>query len=228
MQRTRFGILALWLSFVLIAQADVTELLKKAKSKDVDERRNAFKDLGDEMAEAKIVLPTLLDGLKDQDRFVRRFAAQAVGKLEKLDSKTVLPTFNKILADKAEEKDVLEAVAGAMGKIGAPAVDPLAKLVKDTDRESIVRQRAAESLGVIGLPAKSAVPALLDALTKGGKKGPVDGNLRMETVNALGKIATSKDEEVVKMLENISMEKTKDKTFKNAVTGALKTIKNRK
>ncbi len=232
MQRTIPGILALWLGVALTLPADVAELLQQAKSTDPDQRRNAFRDLGDAGAEAGAVLPTLVAGLHDPDRYVRRFAAQALGKLDGVDGKKVVPAFNKILADRSEPKDVQEAVANALSKMGAPAVDPLAKLLRDHDRDILVRQRAAESLGRIGRPANSAVPALLATLNeKGGKKknAPnLEGNVRLEVVNALGQIATKKNDNVVKALEGILGEKkNRDRTFKAAVNKALKTIKKR-
>lgn len=230
MHRIVPGILALWFGLALFASGDVAELLKQARSKDIDQRRNAFKELGEAMAEAKVVLPTLLEGLKDDDRYVRRFAAQAIGSTSGVDAKTVLPSFTRIINDKKEAKDVLDAVASSLGKMGPPAVDPLARLVKDKERDVLVRQRAVQSLGLIGLPAKAAVPALLETLQgRGNLKGMnLDSSIRLETVNALGKIATSKDQEVLKMLEGIQMEKNKDRNFKSAVNQALKNIKKRK
>src|SRR5262245_41189389 len=100
MRRSLPGVLFLWLGMVLgLPGASIEDLLKQAHSKDADERRNAFKDLADASPEAKQVLPTLMDGLKDPDKYVRRFAAQALGKLEDLDSKKVLPTLTRMAGD---------------------------------------------------------------------------------------------------------------------------------
>lgn len=233
MRRSVPAVLTLWLTAVfLLPGADLATLLKQAKSKDNDERRNAFKELADAEGEAKVVLPTLLGGLSDPDKFVRRFAAQALGKMDMPDTKKVLPALTKLASDKNEQKEVQEAAVAAMGKMGVDAAGPLAKVLKDKDKELIVRQRAADSLGFIG-PAggKMAVPALLDVLnSKGGmgKMTNLEGNIRIDALIALGKVATAKDQEVVKTLETLASEKNRDKAFKSALNSAMKSIKNRK
>jgi len=233
MRRTVPIVVAVWLGLTLTSAADVTDLIKMTKSQDADERRNAYKDLGAAMGEAKVVLPVFLAGLKDPDRYVRRFSAQGIAKVEGADPKVVVPALGKILMSMTEEKDVMEAAAHALRKMGPAGVDPLAKLLKDSEKDLMVRTRAAESLGVMGRPdAAPAVPALLGAFTERGnmKKGEQNetGTLRLEAVNALGKLAYYKDEDVVKALESAFQEKTKDKAFKSAVGSALKMIKNRK
>jgi HEAT repeat protein len=233
MRRSVPAVLTLWLSAAfLLPGADVEALIKQAKSKDNDERRNAFKELAEAGSDTKLVLPTLMTGLNDPDKFVRRFAAQALGKMESLDNKKVLPALSKLANDKNESKEVQEAAVATLGKMGTDAVPSLTKVLKDTDKELIVRQRAADSLGFIG-PAggKTAVPVLLEVLNeKGGKtKGGtnLDGNIRVDAIAALGKIATKKDEAALKALEGLAAEKNKDKNFKAALNSALKSIKAR-
>jgi HEAT repeat protein len=234
MRRSIPGVLVLWLGVVLgLPGASIEDLIKQARSKDSDERRNAFKDLAEASPEASQVLPTLMDGLKDPDKYVRRFAAQALGKLEDLDGKKVLPTLSKMAGDKNEQKEVQEAVVAAMGKMGTDAVVPLTKVLKDHDKDLSVRQRAADSLGIIGPPgAKTAVPVLLEVMNEKGdmkKKGMpnLEGSIRVDAIAALGKIASKKDDAAVKALETLAAEKNKDKNFKAAVNSALKAIKAR-
>jgi len=229
MRRILPSVFIIWLGMTLaMPGADVDALIKQAKSKDVDQRRNAFKELADAMAEAKAVLPTLLSGLQDEDRYVRRFAAQAIGKIDGLDSKKTMPAMLKIVNDKAEAKEVQEAIVAAMGKLGKTAIDPLTKLLKDKDKELTVRGKAADALAIIGPDARVALPTLLEVLNEraGGKNA--ETNLKLEAIEALGKIAMSKDADAITALEGIEAMKTKDKAMKAAVTSALKSIKGRK
>jgi HEAT repeat protein len=235
MRRCIPGVLVLWLVVAFtLPGADLEALIKQTKSKDADERRNAYKDLADAGSEAKVVVPVLLDGLKDPDKYVRRFAAQSLTKMEDLDTKKVLPILSRIAGDKGELSEVQEAVVGAMGKMGTGAVDPLAKVLKDTDKDLAVRRRAALSLGDIGPSGgKGSLTALMDVMNEKGdntkKKGPpnLEGNIRTDAVSAMGKIATAKDEAVIKYLESLAAEKNKDKNFKATINGALKEIKAR-
>src|SRR5205814_298804 len=56
--------------------------LKQLKDKDTDTRRKAVKDLGEAGKDAQSAAPALVAAPKDNDLFVRRFAAQALGDLE--------------------------------------------------------------------------------------------------------------------------------------------------
>ena len=57
--------------------ADVADLVKKLKDKDVDTRRAAAQALAE--GGAKDAVAALKDALKDNDAFVRRYSAQALG-----------------------------------------------------------------------------------------------------------------------------------------------------
>jgi HEAT repeat protein len=82
-----------------------------------------------------------------------------------------------------EFDDVPAAAAKALGELGAPAVEPLARvLLKDQD--GYVRQRAATILGVIGGPR--AVEALVAALDPGG--APMLANTREAIIDAIASI----------------------------------------
>lgn len=98
----------------------------------------------------------LIKVLGDEDSYVRRYAAQALG--ETGDPRAV-EALIKALGD--EDRDVRKTAADALGKIGdSRAVEPLIKVLGDEVR--YVRAHAAEALGEIG--SASAVPALTKAL----------------------------------------------------------------
>src|SRR5262249_57715584 len=67
-------------SLLPAADADVADLVKKLSSKDNEVRRSAASDLADLGKDAKDAVPALTKALKDKDLYVRRFAAQALGK----------------------------------------------------------------------------------------------------------------------------------------------------
>ena len=189
------------------AQAgDVTKLVVDLKSNDSDVRRSAAKGLAEMGPEAKDAAPALLAALKnDKDLFVRRFAAKALGEVE--------------------------AAVTALGKMGEPAVPPLIDALKNksadpkkpkkgpaaTDSTAFVRTKAAEALGNMGPKAKSAVPALIDALK--------DPNVRTEAAIALGNIGPDA-KSAVSALQDAATAKgnKKDKAFKQAVNEAVKKI----
>lgn len=68
-----------------------------------------------------------------------------------------------IEAMKDADLDVRLNVAYALSKIGPPAIESLVTTLKDTNTDR--RAGAAYTLGLIGPQARSALPALLDALT---------------------------------------------------------------
>ncbi|RME00354.1 MAG: TIR domain-containing protein, partial [Bacteroidetes bacterium] len=100
------------------------------------------------------IVTQLIQALKDEDREVRRAAAEA---LMKIGQPAVL---HLIQALNDEESDVRYYAAWALGKIGdAQAVPQLIQALKDEDRG--VRRAAAEALVKIG---QQAVPQLCQAL----------------------------------------------------------------
>jgi HEAT repeat protein len=209
--------------------ADVKELVKQLKSSDNDARRAAAKALAEAGTEAKPAVEPLTKALKDDDLFVRRFAAQALGQIGP-DAKAAVPGLAAVLKDKGEKKEVQEAAATALGKIGKPGVAALAAAVKDAKQEVMVRKAAATALGEIGPDARDALPALTDTLAPKpvkGKNPPDISDIRAELVTALGKIAKADDKEVVDALQAVADEKSRS-NIKKLASDALKAIKERK
>src|SRR5438874_3047971 len=84
------------------APADVTELVKKLKDKDVDVRRAAAQALGE--AGAKDAIGALKDALKDNDAFVRRYSALALATTGP-EAKPAVPFLGMMLMGDKERKE---------------------------------------------------------------------------------------------------------------------------
>ena len=85
----------------------------------------------------------LIAVLKNENAYVRKYAAEALGNIG--DDRAVEP-LSAALKDK--NSDVRREVAKALGKIGEPAVEPLIAALKDENAD--VRKYAADVLGEIG------------------------------------------------------------------------------
>jgi HEAT repeat protein len=217
--------MALCLTFSALA-ADVEGLIKQLKDTDNDARRAAAKALADAGGDARVAAPALARAVtNDRDMFVRRYAAMALGEIG-AEPREVVPALAKALDDK--RKEVQEAAAVALGKMGGAAVRPLVAVVKDGNREPEVRRKAVESLGALGSEARPAVGVLVDALKGGGGGGKKMANaddIRIEVVIALGNIASPGDKEVIAALQNMTDKKQRDRTLKKAATDALAKLK---
>jgi HEAT repeat protein len=235
--RKVFGVAMLIVAlFVLLPSApgaDVSDQVARLKSKDTDERRRAAKELAEMGADARDAAPALIKALKDSDLFVRRFSAEALGKIGPKASGSV-EALTAVVKNKSEKKEVLQAAVTALGQMGGAGVDALVGVLKDHDMDNVARRKAAEALGEIGKDAHSAVEALnatvqeKTAKGKNPKKGPpVAEDIRVEAITALGKIANAKDEETIKLLEEITTSKNRNKTLMDASRKALSAIKAR-
>jgi hypothetical protein len=223
------------LLFVAMAAqaADIDALVKQLKDKDSDARRKAVKELGEAGKDAQSAAPALVEALKDKDLFVRRFAAQALGDVE-ADPKVAAKPLAEVLKNPKEKKEVQEAAAGSLGRMGAAGVAPLTAAIKDDATDNDVRRRAVEALGKIGPDAKPAIPALLVVLrmAPGAKKkgADKDADFRIEAATALGHIATPGDKEVLETLRDMGGGKDlkKNKNLGDAIKKAVQEIEMRK
>jgi HEAT repeat protein len=217
---------------VSVQSAEVLDLIQKLKDKDADTRRDAARQLAEMGPEAKPAVNALTAALKDGDLFVRRFSAQALGAIGP-DAQAAVPNLTAILKDSKEKKEVQEAAALALGRIGAAGVGALIATLKDHDKDMSVRRAAVLGLAKAGPDAKPAIPTLIDEMNgkdgKGNKKGPAPDSLKSDIVTALGDIATSKDEAAIKAIESLTEGKggKKDKNLVKAVQDAVRKIKNR-
>jgi HEAT repeat protein len=212
--------------------AQIDSLIKQLKSPDSDMRREAAKKLGELGPDAKKAGPGLVTALKtDKDLFVRRFAAQSLGQVE-ADPKLAVPALATLL--KEDSKELTEAAITSLGKMGSAAVPALTgalkskdgtnkpkkadkKAPKPVDHTAFLRAKAAQALGELGAEAKTAVPALIDALK--------DTSIRNDAVAALGNIGPAA-KDAVSALRELTTGKgaKKDKGLKSAVNEAIKKI----
>jgi HEAT repeat protein len=91
----------------------------------------------------KPAVEPLIKALEDEDVFIRRAAAEALGNFS--DTR-VVESLIKVLGD--DDEYVRSSATEALGKLGEPAVGPLIKVLKN--EEGHVRKSATEALGEIG------------------------------------------------------------------------------
>ena len=141
------GILALLLLTAPL-RADVNGLVTDLASKDPDVRRQAAKKLAEmEAQDVKSAFSALVKSLKDEDVFVRRFSAQALGAIG-TEVKGTVPALTAALKDR--DKRVIQAAVEALGKSGPDGVKPLAELLKDKKQEPNTRLKIVQALGNAG------------------------------------------------------------------------------
>jgi HEAT repeat protein len=139
------------------ARDAVPALIKALKDPDDSVRSaaiGAIEGIGEAAAEAT---PLLVDMIKAGAEGEGLLAARALGKM---GGRAVGPLL-EALAKEAETDEVRVRLVGALGRIGKPAVQDLAKILSAP--EAKVRQAAAMALGRIGPDARDALPALESA-----------------------------------------------------------------
>jgi len=223
-----------------LAAPPVDTLIAALKDKDPNFRNGAAQALG-EIKDPHAVEP-LIDTLKDSDALVRASAAEALGRIKSPRAAApliaVMKDTNDLVLMKAagalgEIKDpsavepliavmkgpdsmVGTSVAQALAKLGAPAVDPLIALLKDSGSSSaasavanqIRQMNAVRALGEIKDPR--AVEPLIVTLRD------TFFNLRVSAATALGEI---KDPRAVGPL--VAAMKDTDLRVRKAASGAL-------
>jgi hypothetical protein len=116
-----------------------------------DVRRRVADAMSNSPPPVNQAVPALVRALKDEDARVRRNAAASLG--------VILHSIPPVPGAETRESDPTETAA---------AVTALADALRDDDAG--VRTNAGEALGMIGPAAKSAAPALMDALENGKVK----------------------------------------------------------
>ncbi|MEX2666881.1 HEAT repeat domain-containing protein [Candidatus Uabimicrobium amorphum] len=139
-------------------------------------------------------VPALILALEDENKYVRAYAAQALGAIREKAQKAVP---NLIFLIKNGDENTKEFAAQALGKIGKKAVPALILALEDENK--YVRAYAAQALGAIGEKAEKAVPTLISLLQN------QDENVRRNVVDALGQIGEKAEQAVpalIALLEN--------------------------
>jgi HEAT repeat protein len=255
--RKLVGLLVLFV-FASTSAANVDELIKKLASKDSEGRRAAAKDLGDLGKDAKPAVKALTRALGDGDTYVVQFSAEALGKIGP-DAKDAIPALTKLLGNgkssireaaiKAIGKmgeaavpalskavsgttsDVQENAIAALTEAGPTALPALSAAIRDSKMDAALRRKAvAAVLSFDSEQAKKALPSLAAAVRDGKVRGRDGQQLRIDSIKALGRLASTEDKPAISALESLSKNpKLRDNNpLKRAATQALKQIRGRK
>lgn len=253
--RNLLGLLGVLVWAIAAPAAEVPELVKKLGSSDNEVRRAAAKDLSDLGKDAKAAIKPLVKALKDEDRFVRRFAAQALGNIGP-DAKTAIPALSELIGDDRPQvreaavkalgkmgdagvpalakalsgtpSDVQDLAIDALGEAGKAGVAPLLSVLKDDSADASLRRRALAAVVPHPTLAQPAIPSLVEIVKNPRVRGQDGRQLRLEAVQALGRLATKSDTTVVKTLETIAQdEKLMDNQLKNTCKQTLKKLQAR-
>jgi len=139
--------------------ADVNDYIEKLKDPNSTVREHAAYMLGKRKCVSGV--PALIEALKDEDWYVRWYAAEAIVKI----SSPAAPAVREALRD--GNKDMKKKAAWALGRIGDhSASDVLIEALKDGNKD--VRKNAAESLEKIEEKTPGSVN--LDAVQKSLKE----------------------------------------------------------
>lgn len=200
---------------VLPARAQVDELIGELTTGAPDARRVAARKLGQIGDEAKPAIPALVKALKtDDDSYVRRFAAEALGSFG--PAKGVVSALTAALEDK--QSRVVQAAATSLGKMGKEGVQPLVDIVGNKKLTAATRRRAIVALGKLGPLAKDGVPNLMETMK--------ENDLRIDAVEALGNIGPAAKDSL-KTMETMMEDRRirRDRIFASALRTAMRKIR---
>lgn len=137
----------------------VSEYIKRLKSDNLEEKREAAWELQNLEMKAKDAIPALVEAIKDEDWAVRSMSVLALGKL-KYD-KVNQDLIHILLKDESEE--VRASAVEALVRIRPSEINSLLmQAIKDAHK--LVRERVVWGLGVIGEKAKEAIPEIIEIL----------------------------------------------------------------
>jgi len=169
------------------------QITRMLKDKDISVRVEAAKAVGYMHKDAKEVLPILLEGMEDEDYYVRFRAIMGFvffGHEIDKEIPQVIPNLLKALGD--ENPSVRHPAGMALKEFGEPAVPGLIEALGSVNPAA--RDRAADTLGGIGHDAADAVPALINTLKDD------EPRIRHEAAIALTKISEGNIKEALPIL----------------------------
>jgi HEAT repeat protein len=167
-------------------KSSVPVLIEALKDNDSGVRAAAAESLGRMSDYARDSVPALVETFKDRkaDRFVRGYAAFAIGRIGGDAARTAVPALAEALGDKDAPVDVRRSAATAIGALkedGAAGSAALGQALKDGSVD--VRRAAATSLGQIGPEARTSLAAVKEAAKD------QDKFVRAQALHVLGTMA---------------------------------------
>ncbi len=177
-------------------RASVSVLTEALKDTDPGVRAAAAESLGRLSEYARDAVPALAETFKDKkaERFVRSYAAFAIGRIGGDTARDVVPALAQALTDKDTPEEVRRSAATAIGALkedGAGGAAALGQALKDVSVD--VRRAAATSLGQIGPEARAALKPVIEAAKD------QDKFVRAQALHVLGTM-TQDAAEVVRVL----------------------------
>ena len=168
------------------ARTAVEALTNALKDKSDSVRAASAEALGRIGPEAKSAATPLMEALRDKkaDRFLRVYAAFALGRIKPDTPDAAAEALAEALGDAEAPAEVRKACADALGQLGAAgeaAVPALAAALKEKQNLE-VRRACANALGQLGPAAAKALPELRQALKDDDKY------VRIHSLHALGGI----------------------------------------
>jgi HEAT repeat protein len=150
------------------AWSAVEPLTNALKDKADPVRASAAEALGRIGPKANEAAPLLVDALKDMksDRFVRIYAAFALGRIAPMPPESAVAALGGALSDAETPAEVRKAAADALGQLGeaaASGVPALAAALRDKQNLE-VRRATAYALGQVGASGAKALPDLRSAI----------------------------------------------------------------
>jgi HEAT repeat protein len=150
-------------------------------------------DMADEQ-----LLTMLIEALqRDQDRYVRRSAALALGQIRSKSEK-VQAALGQALSEK--EQIVRQNAAWALGKTDARAAPALVRALRDDSCDSLVKRDAANALYAVGSDPEVMRPAMDALLRMCADKEP---EVRKAGLTPLVLMVTAKDTQAVPVLKGL-------------------------
>lgn len=140
------------------AKGAVPDLIEAAKSSDGALRKAAFEALGGIGPDAKGAANVFIDGLKDGDKDIRLTAIRCVALLGP-EARNAVPALVDCMRDPTYQKDALAAI-GRIGPNAKAAAQPLADLLKDSDKN--LQELAMIAIAGLGPEGKPAVANLIN------------------------------------------------------------------
>ena len=156
------------------AKEAVEPLVKLVKKDDPFARHAGIYGLMGIGPEARAAVPALIEALNHEHFHTRYWACRALREIGP-EAKAAVPVLVRLLQEDlaSVRRHAAQALGGIGPEIGEEAIASLTAALEDPLEP--VREDAAIALGKIGPPAKSAVPALEEALAKGPLAARVPG-----------------------------------------------------